>query len=99
MYADTGFNLLMRNMMSLGARIHRIRFIVAGGAGNHGANDFFKIGVRNLETVEHLLNRHQLRVQHRFVGGSINRTIHFSVGAGTLVLRTPLGTETFACYD
>ncbi len=99
MYADTGFALLMRTMMGLGARVSTLRFIIAGGAGRGGHEDFFRIGERNLKAVDHLLKRYNLEVRHRFVGGSINRTIHFSVGTGVFTLKTHAATETFTCYS
>ncbi|MCC5834757.1 MAG: chemotaxis protein CheD [Opitutales bacterium] len=99
MFTDTGFKLLMRNMLGLGARVHRLRFVIAGGASNFGDQDFFRIGPRNLETLDKIIDTYSFNMIHRFTGGTINRTLHFSLSTGLLQLKTPQGTSEHSCYD
>lgn len=99
MFTDSGFKLLMRSMLGLGARVHRLRFVIAGGASNFGDKDFFRIGPRNLETLDKIIDTYNFNVIHRFTGGTINRTLHFNVGTGLLQLKSPLGLEAYECFD
>ena len=99
MFTDSGFKLLMRNMLGLGARVHRLRFVVAGGASNFGDQDFFRIGPRNLETLDKIMETYSFNVIHRFTGGTINRTLHFNLTTGVLQLKTPQGLSDHNCYD
>lgn len=99
MFADTGFKLLMKNMLGLGARVNRLRFVIAGGASNFGNQDFFRIGPRNLEALDKIIETYSFKVIHQFTGGTTNRTLHFNLSTGLLQLKTPQGTSEHSCYD
>lgn len=99
MFVDSGFKLLMQTVIGLGARVNRLRFIVAGGASHYGEQDFFRIGPRNREELEKILHTYPFNVIHSFIGGTINRTLHFNLATGQLILKTPHGKSEYSCYD
>ncbi|AFQ45732.1 chemotaxis protein CheD [Desulfosporosinus meridiei] len=90
-YADTALELLVRDIMSMGASKSRLRAKMAGGAQMFsfpGKPPVLKIGDRNAEAVEQELKRHGIPLLVADVGGSFGRTIHFNVGTGDLHIRT-----------
>lgn len=90
-YADTALELLVRDIMSMGASKSRLRAKIAGGAQMFsfpGKPPVLKIGDRNSEAVEQELKRHGIPLLVADVGGSFGRTIHFNVGTGDLHIRT-----------
>jgi chemotaxis protein CheD len=95
MFADTGLPLLFKAMAGLKAEPHRLRLMIAGGAGMLNGHDPFKIGERNSNVTFEFLTRNLLPVRHRDVGGSINRTIHLEIGTGLIALKTPLANDQF----
>ncbi|KGK90372.1 chemotaxis protein CheD [Desulfosporosinus sp. HMP52] len=90
-YADTALELLVRDIMSMGASKSRLRAKMAGGAQMFsfpGKPPVLKIGDRNSEAVEQELKKHGIPLLVADVGGSFGRTIHFNVGTGDLHIRT-----------
>lgn len=90
-YADTALELLVRDILSMGASKSRLRAKMAGGAQMFsfpGKPPVLKIGDRNSEAVEQELKRHGIPLLVADVGGSFGRTIHFNVGTGDLHIRT-----------
>ena len=59
-------------------------------------HDPFKIGERNVATTFDFLVKNGLCVRHRDTGGSINRTIHLDIGAGSVNMKTPVATQQFS---
>lgn len=96
MFANTGLPLLLRALAGLKAGRHRVRFLVAGGAGMLAGPDPFRIGERNTAATLEILRNTGLSVTHKQVGGSINRTVHLDLGSGSVELRTPLGSGQFS---
>jgi len=90
-YADTGLELLLKEIAAMGANRSRLRAKIAGGAQMFsfpGKPPVLKIGDRNAEAVEKELKRHGIPLLVKDVGGSFGRTIHFDVGTGALRIRT-----------
>lgn len=90
-YADTGLELLLKEIAAMGANRSRLRAKMAGGAQMFsfpGKPPVLKIGDRNAEAVEKELKRHGIPLLVKDVGGSFGRTIHFDVGTGELRIRT-----------
>jgi len=90
-YADTAIELLVEEILRLGANKSRLRSKIAGGAQMFafpGKPQVLKIGDRNAEAVEAELKRLNIPLLVADVGGSFGRTIHFDVGSGELRVRT-----------
>jgi len=96
MFADTGLPMLFKAMGGMKAERSRVRIFVAGGAGMLSGHDPFKIGERNVATTFDFLVKNGLCVRHRDTGGSINRTIHLDIGAGSVNMKTPVATQQFS---
>lgn len=90
-YADTAMDLLVTEILRLGASKSRLRAKMAGGAQMFsfpGKPPVLKIGDRNAEQVIVELKRLGIPLLVSDVGGSFGRTIHFDVGTGDLKVRT-----------
>lgn len=90
-YADTAIELMLNEMLSLGASRMRLKAKMAGGSQMFsfpGKPPILKIGDRNAEAVEMELKRMGIPLVVADVGGSFGRTIHFDVGTGDLKVRT-----------
>jgi len=90
-YADTAMELLLQEIVGLGANKSRLRAKIAGGAQMFsfpGRPPVLKIGDRNSEAVVQELKKHRIPLMVAEVGGSFGRTIHFDVGTGELRIRT-----------
>ena len=90
-YADTAMDLLVAEILRLGASKSRLRAKMAGGAQMFsfpGKPPVLKIGDRNAEQVMLELKRLGIPLLVSDVGGSFGRTIHFDVGTGDLRVRT-----------
>jgi len=90
-YADTAVELLLQEILLLGAKHARLRAKIAGGAQMFsfpGKSNILKIGERNAEAVEQELVKHKIPLLVADVGGNFGRTIHFDVGTGDLRVRT-----------
>lgn len=90
-YADTAIEIMLREILDLGAAKARLRAKMAGGAQMFsfpGKPPVLKIGDRNAEAVESELKRFGVPLLVTDVGGSFGRTIHFNVGTGSLRVRT-----------
>lgn len=90
-YADTAIEILLGDIVQLGAVRSRLRAKIAGGAQMFsfpGKTAVLKIGDRNAEAVAIELKRLGVPLVVSDVGGSFGRTIHFNVGTGELKVRT-----------
>ncbi|AFM01787.1 MULTISPECIES: chemotaxis protein CheD [Desulfitobacterium] len=90
-YADTAMDVLVTEILRLGASKSRLRAKMAGGAQMFsfpGKPPVLKIGDRNAEQVIIELKRLGIPLLVSDVGGSFGRTIHFDVGTGDLKVRT-----------
>ncbi|MGE4271333.1 MAG: chemotaxis protein CheD [Desulfitobacterium sp.] len=90
-YADTAMDVLVEEILRLGAVKTRLRAKIAGGAQMFsfpGKPPVLKIGDRNAEQVIVELKRLGIPLLVSDVGGNFGRTIHFDVGTGDLKVRT-----------
>jgi len=88
-FADTGVDVLLREMAAVGATSRRIVVKLAGGAAvlGPGNAEKFKIGERNAEAVKERLKRHGLRPAREDLGGTRGRTLELHVGTGKTFVR------------
>lgn len=96
MFADTGLPLFFAGLASLKVDPSRLRVLVAGGASILTGTDAFKVGEKNLEATMLYLSQNRIPVWRSLVGGTINRTLHLTLGTGALTLKTPAGVDTIS---
>ncbi len=90
-YADTGLELLLREVLALGASRRRIGAKLAGGANMFGTstqNDMLRVGERNVSICHQLLRAYNIPIHAEETGGNTGRTIEFSCHTGELKIRT-----------
>lgn len=99
MFADTGLPYFFSELQAFGIFAPGLAVFLAGGASVIGGNDPFRIGERNRAAVAAFLRPLGVRVVGEALGGTINRTLHLNLGAGTLTVKTPSGSEQHAMAD
>lgn len=90
-FADTAVELMLSEMLKLGADKSRLICKMAGGAqmfSFQSKNDMMKIGERNAEAVRDLMKQHRIPVKADDTGGSFGRTIEFDSKDGSLLIKT-----------
>ena len=89
-YADTGIKETLRQMEAMGARRDRITAKIAGGAKmfEESGGALGNIGQRNIESVNTILNRENIRLLGQEVGGKVARTLFFDVNTGQACVRS-----------
>ena len=98
-FADTAVDVLIDEMLAMGAQQRNIKAKLAGGAqmfsfGN-GGNDIMKIGHRNAIAAEEKLKSLNIPVISKDVGGTYGRTIELYGEDGRLFIKTiGHGTQT-----
>lgn len=93
MFADTGLPLLMADFKALRAMPSRMKWAMIGGASVISAKSFFTIGEDNIRVTNEFAAANRLNVVYKDLGGSINRTVHLSIGNETLSIKRPDGTK------
>ena len=88
-YATNAFDLLLAQLLSLGARRNRIEAKLFGGSsmlklGTEGTRD---LGMRNIEAARCKLEEERIPVLGEDVGGSRGRKLVFSTGDGAVLLK------------
>jgi chemotaxis protein CheD len=92
MFADTGFDALLAEMIKQGADKKRLKVRMAGAAQMLNDSKLFDIGRRNHAAMRKILWQHGLFVDAESIGGSTPRTMYLSVADGTVTLK--MGSET-----
>lgn len=88
MYADTGMEILLKKMFSLGAEKKRMKIKIAGGSQMLDDKDFFKIGKRNYTMIRQLLWKNGMFIDGEDVGGSVPRTLSLAIQDGTVTVKS-----------
>jgi chemotaxis protein CheD len=91
MFADTGIPLLFKSAYELGAKKSRIKVRVAGGAQILDDGGYFNIGKRNYAALRKMFWRNNVMIENEDIGGTINRTIYFSISDGSVSLKVSGG--------
>ncbi|SEO34114.1 chemotaxis protein CheD [Paenibacillus sp. OV219] len=87
-FATTGVPLLIQMMVEkYGCRKGDLVIQLFGGA-EPKRRDYYRIGSRNLEQIQSMLARLQMRAAKSEVGGHVSRTLHMSVETGEVTLST-----------
>ncbi|MEI3604620.1 chemotaxis protein CheD [Pseudogracilibacillus sp. SE30717A] len=90
-YADTAIDILIDKLIANHARKYSLRAKIAGGAQMFqlsNGTDVMRIGPRNVEAVQHRLDKHRIPIIATDVGGNKGRTIEFDPFTGKLKIRT-----------
>lgn len=90
-FADTAVEMLIADMIALGADDKVITAKIAGGAqmfAFKSTNDLMRIGERNVEAVRDELRKRRVSIVAEDVGGNYGRTIEFFSKNGKLSVKT-----------
>lgn len=88
MFADSGFDVLLKQVLSMGAEKRRLRVRLAGGAAMLNDAGTFNIGKRNHASIRKILWQHGMFIESEDVGGGIPRTLYLSVADGSLTIKS-----------
>lgn len=90
-FADTAIDLLIEEMISLGAKKRNLKAKIAGGSqmfSFNTNNDVLKIGQRNVNATKEKLMELNIPIVSEDTGGNYGRTIELSTKDGSLLVRT-----------
>lgn len=88
-YGQTGIPLMIDGFRRKSLSIAELEVFIIGGANSINENDLFMIGKRNLEVAKTILDKNGIRrIVDSDTGGSISRTVFFSVDSGTYDIST-----------
>lgn len=91
-FADTAVLTLINQLRSIGYRkpVSQLIAKIAGGAQtNADANNYFKIGEKNIAAVKTLLNSLGITLMAEDVGESLSRTVCIQVGSDAVQISSP----------
>jgi len=88
MFADTGMNLLMRELTALGANRKRLQVKIAGGAAMDNGPKGFDIGKRNYLAIKKILWQNSMFVDAEDIGGTSARNLYMNMASGAVTVRT-----------
>ncbi|HUV64160.1 MAG TPA: chemotaxis protein CheD [Sedimentisphaerales bacterium] len=88
MFADTGMNILIRKMLTLGANKKRMQIRIAGGAAMDNGPKGFDIGKRNHLAIKKILWQNGMFLDAEDVGGSSPRNLYMNIANGAVTVRT-----------
>ncbi|MBM7613684.1 chemotaxis protein CheD [Alkaliphilus hydrothermalis] len=91
-FADTAIEIMINEMIKLGASQARLTAKIAGGSqmfsfGN-GSSDLMKIGYRNTLSTKEILENLKIPILAEDTGGNYGRTIEFYTETGDLLVKT-----------
>ena len=90
-FADTGFPLMLKDVLALGAVKSRLVAILAGGAqmfAFQNATDVMRVGSRNAEAVKKLLQANGIKILAEDTGGTYGRTVSIDLTNGAYKVKT-----------
>ncbi|WP_425447460.1 chemotaxis protein CheD [Dethiothermospora halolimnae] len=90
-FADTAIDILIEEMLSLGARKRSISAKIAGGSqmfSFNTKNDVLKIGARNVKATKEKLQSCNIPIISADTGGNYGRTIEINSEDGSLLVKT-----------
>lgn len=91
-YANTAIRTLLRRMVERGATYTEVEAKIAGGSDMFEFDSFGEgVGQRNIEAAKAELENLGVPLIAEDVGGDYGRTVEFTPGTGTLVVKTASG--------
>lgn len=88
MFADTGMEILIDKMSSMGAKKKRMQVKIAGGASMDASPNGFDIGKRNYLAIKKVLWQNGMFIDAEDVGGTSPRNMYMNVANGAVTIRT-----------
>ena len=88
MFADTGFESILRAMAGLGADKRRCKVQLAGGAQMLNDATLFNIGKRNHAAIRKILWQTGLFIDREDVGGTAPRNVYLNVADGSVTVKS-----------
>lgn len=87
-FADIGVPMIFEKVFG-GYPIQKKDYYVSlyGGAISRKGEDYFCIGMRNLEKIEEILRKHGVQYDKRYTGGQCSRTIEAFVSDGRIEVK------------
>lgn len=87
MFADTGMQWLIEQVVALGGKKQRMRVALAGAAQMLNDGGVFNIGKRNHTAIRKVLWQHGLMISGEDVGGSTPRNLYLAIADGTVSVK------------
>jgi chemotaxis protein CheD len=87
MFGDTGIPLLFKTSYRYGAKKHRLKVFVFGGAQILDQNGLFNIGKRNILVLRKLFWKNNIMIDREEVGGMVSRTLKLDIATGDVWLK------------
>ena len=88
MFADTGLQLLTKQLVALGAKKRRLHVKIAGGAAMNNGPKGFDIGKRNCLAIRKLLWKQGVFLDAEDIGGFSPRNLYLDLADGTVTVRS-----------
>jgi len=87
MFADTGMQILVNKLMSMGASKKRMHVKIAGGAEMDTGPKGFDIGKRNYLAIRKIMWKNGMFIDAEDVGGHTPRNMYLNIGNGNVTVR------------
>lgn len=84
-FADTGVDIIVEELLKMGAQRNRLEAKIAGGASMF--QSAMDIGSRNAEAVKKALQRNGIKLVAEDIGGNKARSIEYDLESGKLLIR------------
>jgi chemotaxis protein CheD len=93
MFADTGFDFLLKEVERRGAVKKRLKVKLAGAAQMFDDKGVFNIGKRNHTAIRKILWQHGMLIDAEDIGGSTPRTVYLAVADGAVTIKAGGATK------
>ena len=91
MFADSGLELLLKELIRLGVNKKNLEIKIAGGAQMLSDAKMFNIGKRNHTAVRRIFWKHGMFISKEDVGGQSARTMFLDMKDGTVTIKSREG--------
>ncbi len=88
MFADTGLDFLIGQVLLMGAKKKRMQVKIAGGATMDAGPNGFDIGKRNYLAIKKILWQRGMFIDSEDVGGSSARNLYMNIANGAVTVRS-----------
>lgn len=88
MFADSGMNIMVKKLVSMGAVKKRMQVKIVGGATMDTGPKGFDIGKRNYLAIRKILWKNGMFIDAEDVGGSSPRNIYMNIANGSVTVRS-----------
>jgi len=88
MFANSGMEIIIEKLLSIGASKKRLQIKIAGAATMHTGTQKFDIGKRNHLAIRHVLWKEGMLLKAEDIGGTSPRHMYLNIANGTVTVRT-----------